>query len=112
MGIYRPQPRRARTVGPVSTPPSLCRPLESTPSWWSSRLTGPIPAGGGTSFSILRTMQAAYEVSQLSGMPLSPSGALYLATRGGAHALDLDERFVRPPRFELAGTSSSCSALR
>jgi len=48
--------------------------------------------GGGTSFSILRTMQAAYEVSQLSGMPLSPSGALYLATRGGAHALDLDER--------------------
>jgi guanine deaminase len=48
--------------------------------------------GGGTSFSILRTMQAAYEVAQLSGSPLSPSCALYLATRGAAHALDLDDR--------------------
>jgi guanine deaminase len=48
--------------------------------------------GGGTSFSILRTMQAAYEVAQLSGMPLPPSSALYLATRGAAHALDLDDR--------------------
>lgn len=46
--------------------------------------------GGGTSFSILRTMQAAYEVAQLSGTPLPPSSALYLATRGSAHALDLD----------------------
>ena len=48
--------------------------------------------GGGTSFSILRTMQAAYEVAQLSGMPLSPSDALYLATRGAARALDLEDR--------------------
>ena len=48
--------------------------------------------GGGTSFSILRTMQAAYEVAQLSGTPLAPSSALYLATRGAAHALDLDDR--------------------
>ena len=48
--------------------------------------------GGGTSFSILRTMQAAYEVAQLSGTPLAPSCALYLATRGAAHALDLHDR--------------------
>ena len=48
--------------------------------------------GGGTSFSILRTMQAAYEVAQLSGSPLAPSAALYLATRGAAHALDLEDR--------------------
>ena len=48
--------------------------------------------GGGTSFSILRTMQAAYEVAQLSGTPLAPSCALYLATRGAARALDLDDR--------------------
>lgn len=47
--------------------------------------------GGGTSFSILRTMQAAYEVAQLSGSPLAPSCALYLATRGAARALYLDE---------------------
>jgi guanine deaminase len=48
--------------------------------------------GGGTSFSILRTMQAAYEVAQLTGFPLPPSSALYLATRGAARALDLDDR--------------------
>ncbi len=48
--------------------------------------------GGGTSFSVLRTMQAACEVAQLSGAPLPPSCALYLATRGAAHALDLHER--------------------
>jgi guanine deaminase len=48
--------------------------------------------GGGTTFSILRTMQAAYEVAQLTGSPLPPSSALYLATRGAAHALDLDDR--------------------
>ena len=48
--------------------------------------------GGGTSFSILRTMQAAYEVAQLSGAPLAPPCALYLATRGAAHALDFEDR--------------------
>jgi len=48
--------------------------------------------GGGTSFSILRTMQAAYEVAQLVGTPLAPSCAFYLATRGAARALDLDDR--------------------
>lgn len=48
--------------------------------------------GGGTSFSMLRTMQAASEVAQLSGTPLPPSCALYLATRGAAHALDLHDR--------------------
>ena len=48
--------------------------------------------GGGTSFSMLRTMEAAYEVAQLSGFSLPPSCALYLATRGAAHALDIDDR--------------------
>lgn len=48
--------------------------------------------GGGTSLSMLRTMQAACEVAQMTGTPLSPSGALYLATRGAARALDLDGR--------------------
>jgi len=46
--------------------------------------------GGGTSFSMLRTMQAAYEVAQMSGYALPPSCALYLATRGAARALDQD----------------------
>ncbi len=48
--------------------------------------------GGGTSFSILRTMQAAYEVAQLTGGSLAPPCALYLATRGAARALCLDDR--------------------
>ena len=48
--------------------------------------------GGGTSFSMLRTMEAAYEVAQLAGHALAPSCALYLATRGGARALDLEDR--------------------
>ena len=48
--------------------------------------------GGGTSFSMLRTMQAASEVAHLGGHPLSPSRAWWLATRGGAEALDVDDR--------------------
>ena len=46
--------------------------------------------GGGTSFSMLRTMQAAYEVAVLVGAPLAPAAALYLATRGAARALDVE----------------------
>jgi guanine deaminase len=46
--------------------------------------------GGGTSFSMLRTMQAASEVAHLGGHPLSPLHAWWLATRGAAQALDLD----------------------
>ena len=45
--------------------------------------------GGGTSFSMLRTMQAASEVAHLGGRPLSPLYAWWLATRGAAEALDL-----------------------
>ncbi len=48
--------------------------------------------GGGTTFSMLRTMQAASEVAQMTGAPLAPSAALYLATRGAARALDLGDR--------------------
>ncbi len=48
--------------------------------------------GGGTGFSMFRTMQAAYEVAQQSAQALGPSCALYLATRGAARALDLEDR--------------------
>ena len=48
--------------------------------------------GGGTSLSMLRTMQAACEVAQLRGQPLPPSHAWWLATAGGAAALRLDDR--------------------
>jgi len=48
--------------------------------------------GGGTSFSLLATMGAAYEVAQLGGRSLSAVEAFYLATLGGARALALDDR--------------------
>ena len=45
--------------------------------------------GGGDSFSILRTINEAYKVQQLQGVSLAPEQAFYLATLGGATALDL-----------------------
>src|SRR4051794_15330827 len=47
--------------------------------------------GGGTSFSLLATMGAAYEIAQLNGDALSAVEAFYLATLGGARALTLDD---------------------
>jgi len=43
--------------------------------------------GGGSSFSMLRTMAAAYEVGQLSGTALHPSQLWWLATQGSADTL-------------------------
>ncbi|MEM7318576.1 MAG: guanine deaminase [Pseudomonadota bacterium] len=48
--------------------------------------------GGGSSFSMLRTMAAAYEIGQLRGSPLHPSQLLWLATVGSAQALRLQDR--------------------
>jgi guanine deaminase len=48
--------------------------------------------GAGTTLSMLRTMGAAYQVAQLGGSSLSPALAFYLATRGGAQALYLEDR--------------------
>jgi len=48
--------------------------------------------GGGSSFSMLRTMAAAYEIAQLRGQPLHPSQLWWLATAGSAQALGLGDR--------------------
>lgn len=48
--------------------------------------------GAGTSFSLFRTMDEAYKIQQLLGGSLAPMSALYMATRGGAAALDLEDR--------------------
>jgi guanine deaminase len=48
--------------------------------------------GGGTSFSLLRTMAEAYKVLQLQGQNLHPLKAFYMATLGNARALQLDDR--------------------
>jgi guanine deaminase len=46
--------------------------------------------GGGTSFSMLRTLADAYKVAQLGGHALGAMRAFYLATLGGARALGLE----------------------
>ena len=48
--------------------------------------------GGGSSFSMLRTMAAAYEVAQLRGQPLHPAQLWWLATQGSARALHAEDR--------------------
>lgn len=48
--------------------------------------------GGGSSFSMLRTMAAAYEIAQLRGTALHPAQLLYLATAGAARSLHLSDR--------------------
>lgn len=48
--------------------------------------------GGGTSLSLLQTMNEAYKILHLQGQSLPASRALYLATLGAAEALDLDDR--------------------
>jgi guanine deaminase len=48
--------------------------------------------GGGTSYSMLRTLAEAYKVQQLLGTSMHPACALYLATLGGARSLYLDDR--------------------
>lgn len=47
--------------------------------------------GCGTSFSLIRTLNEAYKVSQAKHRPLPPLRAWFLATLGGAQALYLDE---------------------
>ncbi|MBJ7553066.1 guanine deaminase [Marinomonas spartinae] len=48
--------------------------------------------GGGTSFSILQTLNEAYKVVQLQNENLNPIKSLYLATLGGAKALRLEHK--------------------
>lgn len=48
--------------------------------------------GGGTSFSMLRTLGSAYQVAHLKGYVLSPLRAFYLATLAGARALGLAQQ--------------------
>jgi guanine deaminase len=48
--------------------------------------------GGGSSFSMLHTMAAAYEVAQLRGQALHPSQLWWLATIGSARALHAEHR--------------------
>ncbi|GBQ42127.1 guanine deaminase [Komagataeibacter europaeus LMG 18890] len=48
--------------------------------------------GAGTSLSHLQSMNEAYKIAQMTGKRLHPVQAFWLATRGGAEALHLDDR--------------------
>ena len=48
--------------------------------------------GGGSSFSMLRTMAAAYEIGQLRGRALHPAELIWLATEGSARAMRMADR--------------------
>lgn len=57
--------------------------------------------GGGSSFSMLRTMAAAYEIAQLRGRALHPAELMWLATAGSAEALHLGDKIGRiAPGYE------------
>lgn len=45
--------------------------------------------GGGSSFSMLRTMAAAYEIAQLRSSAIHPAQLMWLASEGSARALHL-----------------------
>jgi cytosine/adenosine deaminase-related metal-dependent hydrolase len=48
--------------------------------------------GGGSSYSLLRTLDEAYKIQQLRGHRLPPIESFWQATRGNAEALGLVER--------------------
>ncbi len=48
--------------------------------------------GGGTSFSMLQTMKAAYKMAQLRNISLNAIQSFYLATLGSAQALGIADR--------------------
>ncbi|WP_338550743.1 guanine deaminase [Roseovarius phycicola] len=48
--------------------------------------------GGGSSFSMLRTMAAAYEIAQLSGAAVHPAQLWWLATAGSSRALHMSDK--------------------
>lgn len=54
--------------------------------------------GGGTSYSMLRTLDEGYKVLQLRGQRLNPLRSFYMATLGNARALGLEDRIgsLRP----------------
>jgi len=48
--------------------------------------------GAGTSFNLLQTMNEAYKVCHLKGDKLTPYKSFYLATLGGAKALNMSDK--------------------
>ncbi len=71
--------------------------------------------GAGTSFSILRNLSEGYKVMQLQNEKLSPLEAFYLATLGGAKALQLESHignFARDMEADFIVIDMMGSALQ
>ncbi len=57
-----------------------------------ARIAVATDVGGGTSYSMLRTLDEGYKVLQLRGQRLNPLRSFYMMTLGNARAMSLDER--------------------
>ncbi|MEQ1900870.1 MAG: guanine deaminase [Devosia sp.] len=57
-----------------------------------ARIAVATDVGGGTSYSMLRTLDEGYKVLQLRGQRLNPLRSFYMMTLGNARALSLDDR--------------------
>ena len=56
------------------------------------RVAAATDVGGGTSYSMLRTMDEGYKVIALNGEKLNPLGCVLQMTRGNAEALSIDDK--------------------
>ena len=56
------------------------------------RIATATDVGGGTNYSMLRTMDEAYKVIALQGEKLNPFASFWQITRGNAEALSLADR--------------------
>ena len=57
-----------------------------------ARIAVATDVGGGTSYSMLRTLDEGYKVLQLRGQRLNPLRSFYMMTLGNARALSLEDR--------------------
>jgi guanine deaminase len=57
-----------------------------------ARIAVATDVGGGTSYSMLRTLDEGYKVLQLRGQRLNPLRSFYMMTLGNARGLSLDDR--------------------
>ena len=65
-----------------------------------ARIAVATDVGGGTSYSMLRTLDEGYKVLQLRGQRLNPLRSFYMMTLGNARAMSLDDRIgaIEPGR--------------
>jgi guanine deaminase len=57
-----------------------------------ARIAVATDVGGGTSYSMLRTLDEGYKVLQLRGQRLNPLSSFYMMTLGNARAVSLEDR--------------------